>query len=230
MISWRYICVGLAMVGASGLALALRPVPAVEVGTVDLERQIPSQFGTWREVKTGLVQMDLTPRQDGQQSFDPLPLYDQTLMRTYQAADGRVVMLALAWGRVQRQEMKIHRPELCYAAQGFMVDDRQAVTLDLGQGIKPPAYHMLTRNSRRVEPVTYWIRIGGSISMNAWQTRRRILGEGLRGTLPDGILVRVSQALPIGSDSRASYAAQERFLGDLLAAIDPRTRTVLIGR
>mgnify|MGYP003340463721 CR=1 FL=1 len=47
--------------------------------------------------------------------------YDQTLMRTYANSHGEQIMLALAWGERQRQDVKVHRPEVCYPAQGFAI-------------------------------------------------------------------------------------------------------------
>ncbi len=119
-LSWPHVLIGAAMVVASGLAIALTPNRhLVPEGAVNLEQMIPRDFKGWREVKTGIIQMDLSPR-DGEERTMQQP-YDQTLMRTYVRDDGAVVMLALAYGRTQRQEVKIHRPELCYVAQGFAV-------------------------------------------------------------------------------------------------------------
>jgi EpsI family protein len=214
------------MVLASGLAFALRPVPAVEMGSVDLNKQIPTEFGRWREVRTALIPMDLSPREGETNSEMP---YDQTLMRTYVRDDGSAVMLALAYGRVLRQEVKIHRPELCYVSQGFAVTRKEASNVDLGAGATVTAYRLMTGNDNRKEPITYWIRIGDTISMNAWQTRTEILRDGLRGRIPDGILVRVSQALPHSAPTDSSYDLQNQFLRDLYAALDPAGKTLLRG-
>jgi EpsI family protein len=226
MTNWRYLMAGAVMVLASGLAFALRPVPGVEIGAVNLERQVPSSFGRWKEVKTALVPMDLSPR-EGETTMD-MP-YDQVLMRTYVRDDGSLVMFALAYGRVLRQEVKIHRPELCYVAQGFAIRRKEATRLDLGNGLTVPVYRLLTGNDNRTEPVTYWIRIGDKISINAWQTRTEILRDGLRGRMPDGILVRVSQTLPYNMSTDDSYQLQAQFLRDLYLSLDPGGRRLLIG-
>jgi EpsI family protein len=226
MTNWRYLVTGAVMVLASGLAFALHPIPAVEIGAVNLERQVPSSFGRWKEVKTAFVPMDLSPR-EGETNMD-MP-YDQTLMRTYVRDDGNVVMLALAYGRVLRQEVKIHRPELCYVAQGFAIRGKEATSVDLGNGSAVPAYRLLTGNDNRTEPVTYWIRIGDKISMNAWQTRSEILRDGIRGRIPDGILVRVSQALTPTVAPEASYEIEGQFLRDLYSSLDAVGKRILIG-
>jgi EpsI family protein len=230
VINWRFLAAGMLLVGASGLAYALRPVPVVDVRDIDLERQIPEAFGQWHEVRTGMVQVDLAPRgENGEQEATLVWPYDRTLTRVYQRGDGQVVMLALAWGSKQRQEIKVHRPELCYAGQGLQVIEQKTTPLELSSAATVLATHMLTRGAARLEPVTYWIRTGDRISLSSWQSRFEILKEGVRGRIPDGILVRVSQALPPTASPEASYQIQASFLSDLYAAADPAAKRLLVG-
>ena len=228
--NWRFILTGLILIAASGVAYALRPTPIIEVRDVDLGRQIPTSFAQWREVQTGLVQIDLAPRdENGEQEASILWPYDKMLTRVYQRADGQIVMFALAWGSKQRQEIKVHRPELCYASQGLQVVDHQLAVVNLSDQTGVRATRLVTKNLSRLEPVTYWIRIGDTISMSAWQSRVRILTEGLKGRIPDGILVRVSQAVPTTADPNSSFRVQESFLKDLFLSVDHRTQLLLAG-
>lgn len=231
MKDWRYIVVGLILAGAWGLAFAMHPTPVVEVGAVDFPKQIPEHFGDWKEVRSALVQMDLAPRaEDGTQQADTAWPYDKTLSRTYMRSDGEVIMLALAWGSKQRQEIKVHRPELCYLAQGFQVVGTERVPLQISATKQLTATRLVTRSQSRTELVTYWIRIGDTISGGGLQTRLGILTEGLKGKIPDGILVRVSQAGALGGiESAKSYAVQEGFMKDLVNHVDPFTVALLAG-
>jgi EpsI family protein len=155
--------------------------------------------------------------------------YDQVLMRSYGRSDGTIVMLALAYGRNQRQEVKIHRPELCYVAQGFEVVDRKIGTLRLSDTRGIEAYRIVARGRDRVEPVTYWIRIGDRVVRNAWDSRMKILRDGLKGTVPDGLLVRASSLTRSTGDIPAAHEIQEQFLGDLYRALDEGSRAKLTG-
>ena len=149
--SWRSIVLGAMLVGAWGMAYALRPTPVVDVRDVDLERQIPDSFGQWRNVRTSLLQVDLAPRgEDGQAEASILWPYDQTLARAYQRADGQTIMLALAWGSKQRQEIKVHRPELCYAGQGLQVVEQRISPVSLPEGNAVSATRLLTKNLSRI--------------------------------------------------------------------------------
>lgn len=212
--------IGAGMALAAMLAWAMVPRVSMTQPAPDLEIIIPKQFGDWRLVEAGLLQMDLTPRiADGDEPRLNQP-YDQTLMRTYRNSQGDTVMLAVAYGREQRQELKIHRPELCYTSQGFKVLSRRPVQLAFADGAIP-AVRLITSNGRRLEPVTYWMRLGNSFATDAWQSRLRIMKEGLLRRVPDGVLVRVSTAAPLMAESVSEdFRLQQEFLRDFRASVE----------
>lgn len=217
------------MLAAAAATAFLTTAKVEAVPKADLEAIVPARFGDWHEVKGIALQMDLAPRRDDNAPDMSNP-YDETVLRTYTRSDGATIMLALAWGARQRQDVKIHRPELCYVAQGFEVGASARTPLALDEGGQIPATRLVARSQSRVEPVTYWIRIGSEITTNAWQSRLAILREGMKGRSADGILVRVSQALPPnGGDLAKSYAVQEQFLKDLVASVAPAGVPLLVG-
>lgn len=219
---------GIAMVAAALLSIVATPrTHEVPEDAVNLVKMVPTEFGRWKEMKTGVVQMDLAPREGEERTTDQP--YDQVLMRSYTRDDGAIVMLALAYGRSQRQEVKIHRPELCYVAQGFDVINRVKTTVALSPDTTVPAYRLVTRARGRLEPVIYWIRIGNIIAETAWQSRWKIFTDGLTGTVPDGLLVRASAALPMDADLAPAFATENEFLADLFAAVKPENRHSLVG-
>ena len=225
MFSWGW---AVAMLGAIGLGHLMTPTTSMSPpGAVDLEAMVPKQFGSWTFVPSAVTQVDLSVKRDGDEGSNTR-VYDQVLMRTYRNPQGQSVMLALAWGRQQRQEVKIHRPELCYVAQGFRIESSRPLE-GLGDG-SVRGTTLLTASTRRFEPVIYWVRIGDTLSSSAWQTRLYILREGIAGRIPDGILVRTSQVMRNGSQVEASLEVQRQFLADLVAAVPPAQRAVLVPR
>jgi EpsI family protein len=218
-----------AMLATTAAAWLITPRHEVAVGSVVLESMVPSQFGQWQEEATSIVQvateLDRTTGAEVNR-----PVYDQVLMRTYRrGTDGAEVMLALAYGRQQRQEFKIHRPELCYYGQGYEVTSigTRAVTLAPSKRVTSQA--LMTRNRSRLEPVTYWIRIGDQISQSAWQTRWTIFTAALSGRVPDGILVRVSSLIEADSQSEQALEVQRLFLQALYSALTPQAKRVITG-
>jgi len=158
------------------------------------------------------------------------PIYDQVLTRTYRhRSSGDVVMLTLAYGRRQVQEFKIHRPELCYYSQGYDVRFIGRSLIELRPGLIVASNQLLTRNRARYEPVTYWIRIGDQIAMNAWDMRWLIFKDGISGSVPDGMLVRVSSLVNSESDSMSALELHKNFLSDLYQTLPATSRDVLAG-
>jgi EpsI family protein len=136
-------------------------------------------------------------------------------------------MVALAYGRRQTQEIKIHRPELCYYAQGFAVQSLGTRAVQLSPARSVESHALLTENRARTEVVTYWIRVGDSLANDPWTLRWTIFREGLRGRVPDGLLVRTSSLAASAEGAERELALQQEFLADLYRAAPTKTRTFL---
>ena len=152
-------------------------------------------------------------------------------MRAYGNSRGDVVLLALAYGRNQRQEVKIHRPDVCYTAQGFQLVERSPIAMPVNgdSGTQVQGMRMLVKAPGRVEAVSYWIRIGDVFTGNAWSIRYHIFKEGMSGRAVDGVLVRASQIVQGGAPSAERYRVQEAFLADLVRALPAPARQLLLG-
>jgi EpsI family protein len=85
---------------------------------------------------------------------------------------------------------------------------------------------MLAIRENRVEPITYWMRLGDTVATNAVERQVLKVEYGLRGYIADGALVRISTS---GLPEDQAYAVQTRFLSDFLNSVDPETRRFLIG-
>lgn len=223
----RTVLMVLAMGAASLAAWQLTPRAASSAGGIPLAQLVPSQFGEWRELDAPTAAVD--PRGQRPGETDPEAPYDAVLMRSYTNPNGDVVMLALAYGRHQRQEIKIHRPELCYIAQGFTVLRKDDATIAMPAHAPVNGARMLVNAPGRSEAVSYWIRIGDQYSRNAWKTRAHIFTKGMQGRVVDGMLVRVSQVVPDNDANASSYELQEKFLGDLVGAMPEDARHLLVG-
>lgn len=192
-----------------------------------LAKVVPSQFGDWKELTNGLEQTALSVASDGTLSEEQP--YNEVIMRTYENSLGERVMLALGYAKQQKQEVKIHRPEVCYVAQGFQVLDERLVDLPQSRpSASIPGQRLLMRNGGRLEAVTYWIRIGADYPRGGLNTRLAILRHGVHGQVPDAMLVRVSTILPGESDTQHGFEQQERFLADLVHAMPAGTAKMLV--
>lgn len=213
---------GLMMLTASGLTRVV--TPSVKMADTQpkfqLETMIPQRFGDW-QVDRSLAPLTVDP--DTQARLDKI--YNQTLSRTYINGDGLRVMLSIAYGGDQSDNMGVHKPETCYTAQGFEVSAAAAGNVATRYG-SLPVRRLYAVSGSRNEPITYWITIGNRATHPGMEQRMTQLRYGLTGMVADGMLVRVST---IDTDQRAAYAVQERFINAMLDALDARARLRLIG-
>lgn len=207
---------GLCVATALG-ALWLKPL-ASRVEAVKLDRLIPSQIGDWRVDPRGQAQVALSTYAQGLSDA----IYDDVLMRSYVDADGQHLQLAMAYAREQRQDVKIHQPEVCYPAQGFRILALQTHRFALAAAPRAIAgKHALFIKDGHLEAVSYWIRIGDDFPLSGFEMRWLMLRDGLlQGRVDDGVLVRVSSPVDDAAQAPVAYALHERFLQSLVLALD----------
>lgn len=185
-----------------------------------LEHLVPRQFGEWREVGAGPVQV-VNPQTLALQDR----LYSQIVNRVYVNAEGYRVMLSLAYGSDQTGALQAHKPEVCYPAQGFTVHDNEPAILATRFG-EIPARRLRTSMGARHEPVTYWFTVGDRAVQGQLQKRLVQMRFGLTGRIPDGMLFRISS---IDTDAAHAHRLQREFIDALLQHLSPFARKRLSG-
>lgn len=210
------------MAGAAAFAAVMKPsiYLADEFVKLDLEHVFPESFGPWKLDRS--VAMIVNPQV--QATLDKL--YNQTLSRTYINPEGYRIMLSVAYGLDQRDAMQVHYPEVCYPAQGFMVDSNEPDILKTPMGQIPVRRLNTVLSGQRYEPVTYWTTVGEKVVASSSTKKIAEMAYGLKGRIPDGLLFRVSS---IDRNTTAAFAAQDRFVGDILAVADKRQLARLSG-
>lgn len=212
---------GLMFAASIGAMVARPSMKAIEIGqVVALESLVPRQFGTWREDPQRYAQV-VNPQT--QQLLDKL--YSDVLSRVYINDRGYRIMLSVVYGSDQRGALQAHKPEVCYPAQGFVVQRNEAATLATRFG-DIPVRRLKTAMRTRHEPVTYWFTIGERAVQGKLQKRLVELSLGLTGRIPDGMLFRVSSIDP---DEAQAFRLQDDFILQLLEAVAPAERKRLSG-
>lgn len=189
---------------------------------LSLETMFPTRFGDW-EVDPGIVPVQPAP--DLQKVIEAT--YDQTLGRTYRNSRGDRVMVSIAYGRNQHKGMNTHRPEICYPAQGFPIARAGTQETLKFKSTLIPVTRLVATQGARNEPITYWLIVGDEFSSFGSAYRVSTLKYGLRGQIPDGMLLRFSS---IDRDDKQAFAVQEHFIQDLLAGMTPANRGVVLGK
>lgn len=218
----RSIVIGTAMVAVSVGATLAMPKPQVtsESQIPDVESLLPLQFGRWSVDRT-IVPLAVSP--DVEQML--ATLYDRTVARTYVNDLGERVMLSVAYGANQSRALQLHKPEVCYVAQGFRLGNLRTGQWSAG-GYTVPTMHMVASIGQRVEPVTYWLRIGDDIARGWFEQNKVRLKYGTRGLIPDGVLFRISS---IGGDPVAAFELQRRFVDELVRQMSLPAKRLFLG-
>ena len=214
--------VGVLMIVSAALTMALTPTKKIadQQEKLDLETMIPVKFGNWK------IDESIIPLQvDAETQAKLDKIYNQTLSRTYVNSYGERIMLSVAYGGDQSDNLAIHKPEVCYYAQGFEVMKIYADEL-LTQYGKFPIKRLMAVKGSRNEPITYWVTIGNKAVLPGIEEKLQQLRYGLTGNVPDGMLVRVSS---IDTDRERAYQLQNIFIQDLLSMVADGERIRLIG-
>jgi EpsI family protein len=220
MINRRALFAGVACVGAAVLARQLKPHHYVSLlKSAKLDDLVPRTFGAWVSEEVG----------------DPLALngpgtlssklYNQLVTRAYTDGAGRQVLMLMAHGERQSDELQLHRPEVCYPAFGYALLRNEPTQLRLGGDVTLPARRLLAKSPSHEESVVYWSRLGEFFPIDASEQRTDRFKNAVAGLIPDGILCRFST----GDGSPQAWGGLEQFVHDLLAATGPDGRRVLIG-
>lgn len=220
----KSVLVAVLLILAALFAVKLTPTIHVVNATPDLDTIIPMEFGEWKQIADPFTQVGLTTGGNDLAS----QLYDKIVMRTYANNSGDRVMLAIAYAREQKQDIKIHRPEVCYVAQGFQLLNKANNTINVSAAKPIKALRLLVSNQNRYETVSYWVRIGDDYPAGGMSARLKILRDGLKGKVLDGVLVRVSTAISDQASAAAAYQRQEDFLKNLLVTLPSDQKSILI--
>lgn len=190
------------------------------LGKPDLETLFPSQFSDWRlDARSGIIQ----PSPDTQALLNSI--YNQILTRTYVNSKGYRIMLSVAYGGDQSDATRAHLPEVCYPAQGFQITSNQSGQLLLGN--RPVSSRLLmSRMGNRNEPITYWLVVGDKVSNTRTEQKLTQFKLGLKGLIPDGMLVRVSSIDP---DMQRGHQVQAEFLAQMAQAFPEAARDRVFG-
>jgi EpsI family protein len=218
----RPLVVLVLMLGAATLSVVAVPTKLLSDTrpAFDLEKSIPKAFGDW---KVDPFMIPIPPSPDQQSALNKI--YDQILSRTYVNSKGERIMLSITYGARQNQQMRAHRQEVCYSAQGFKISQLQRLPLNVA-GATVPSARMVATQGQRVEPVTYWFTMGDDAVMSYLDRELTQLKYAISGQIPDGYLVRISS---LSSDSTHAFGEQLHFANALMESVDPELRRRFTG-
>lgn len=219
---WVFVLVAALMAGASVFGKWAQPTVrmADQLKREPLGSAFPERVGEWALDRT-TVNMPLPPDVAAQVQA----IYTEVVDRTYVNPQGERMMVTVAYGRDQSDGFKVHRPEVCYAAQGFEVKAPEPGVLNLG-GRAIEVINVDTHKESRFEPVTYWMVIGDKVVNSASKHKLEQIRYAFGGVIADGLLVRVSS---FSGDAQQAYKNHEAFVRAWMAQVPASQRDRLFG-
>ena len=208
----RSVVVGLGL--AAGAAFSHFNTPralASPIAEARFQRLIPSKVGGWTSRKRA--------EDEGQDK-----LYENLETRIYEGNGLPAMMLLIAYSSVQRNDVQVHRPEVCYPAAGFPILWTKPATIDAGNR-KLLGRELLADRGGLHERIIYWVRVGDEFPIGWPEQRLTMALSNARGVTPDGVLFRVST---IEDDPEIAASALRMFIKAFIATSSPSFRETVL--
>ncbi len=218
-VSRRHLLMGGALLAVSGLAVARTPKQRyADLSEKQFEALFPRSFGNWHTLPTSELVMP-------PESELANKLYQHILTRTFVDSNGVAVMFLAAYNSMQLNNVQLHRPEICYYAGGFSIDESKPYQIASQAGMLPARMVVASLGSRK-ENILYWTRIGEDFPQSWVGQRIAMTKANLEGFMADGLLLRMSSINP---DSEQALKDMSRFMTDMMNHVSPAARRVLVG-
>jgi len=218
----RDVVVGASCVVAAAAAEVLRPRRRLSfLGAATFDSITPWRIGDWSG----------RPASDFVAVSPPgslvAKLYGEIVQRSYhhEGVDADIMML-LAHGDSQTDDLQLHRPEICYPAFGFDLSHDGPVAVPIEKGVFLPARRLIADGPGRSENIVYWTRLGDYLPDSATKQRLDRLKTSMEGIIADGLLARFSI---IGPDPSRSFVVLNDFIRTLLLSVSPTRRPAFVG-
>ena len=217
MTTRREWLIAAACVGAAGAANGRMSL----LRSATLSAVTPSQFGAWAANDVSDLVAPAAP------GTLMARLYAETVERVYRnAVTGAEVMMLLAYGDSQTNELQVHRPEQCYPAFGFELSDNRPTQVAIGGGVTLPGRQLVADAPGRREVIVYWARLGEYLPIDLREQRVDRLRTSMAGEIADGLIARFSV---LSGDTADAVGVLEGFIAGLVRATAAKARPALIG-
>ena len=152
-----------------------------------LATEIPDKINGW--IKAPSYQdMIIDPEQQVVLDY----LYADLINASYVNTNNNLVMLSIAYGKDQSDGHDVHKPELCYPAQGFTRLEERDIPIVLDPHRSVMVHYMKMQRGQRTEPLYYWTLAGDYVYRSKWKKRLIAFRYSLDNLIPDGMIIRVS--------------------------------------
>ncbi len=213
----------LLMVVASVCAYVAKPPTymATVSPRASLTSELPAVIQNWKKLPMDIATV-VDPTRQAVLSY----LYTETLAENFANDSNQRIMLSIAYGKDQSDGHDVHKPDLCYPAQGFTILEQRGMTLELDTNHRINVQYLKTQNGERIEPLIYWTTAGDFVYQSRWQKKLIAFDYAKYKLIPDGMIVRVST---IEADDAVAMKEISEFVRDWYAAMPAAQRKRYFG-
>jgi EpsI family protein len=134
---------------------------------------------------------------------------DGWLVREYRRGEDRII-LSLVTTVDQRKLFRVHIPDICLPAQGWMVMERSGQTVQLAPGRSLLGTSLLAEKGGLKSQVLYWFTSGNRFIESKILHRLLLVWDGVIGERTPGTLIEITAPLG-GKDRKQVFQVQEGF-------------------
>jgi len=209
--------IGCGLAGIAGLSYLSAPKASARIlDEAKFRAGIPERVGGWRSRKA--AELVLPALDEGDK------LYENLETRIYEGRGLPAMMVLVAYSSVQQNDIQVHRPEVCYPAAGFPIVSSEETMLAFGRW-SAEAREVVADRGGLFERVIYWVRVGDQFPTSWIDQRLAMAAANLKGTIPDGVLVRISTLEEPGSSTSSDI---KTFIDAFLRASPPGFRDAVL--
>jgi EpsI family protein len=187
---------------------ALRHAFAASDGRVVDVSRLPNTVGEWRGAAAPPLD-DAVVRMLGADAY---------INRTYIAGAAAPIGLYVAFYAGQKPGDSIHSPLNCLPGTGWEPVAVSTMTMARPDGTHGTARRMIVRKDDQQDLVLYWYQVHGRMLANEWDSRLRLLVDGVRLHRTDAALVRI--VVPIDGSAAAAEQQAASFARALLPPLN----------
>ncbi len=218
-LSRRSMVIGGALLACGALAAVRQPSSTAKpISEEKFKKLLPATVGPWRSRPS--FELVLPPADTLSEK-----LYENLETRIYEGEGLPQIMFLIAYSSIQRNDVQVHRPEVCYPVAGLPILSNEARVSKIGNRSIETRFLSADRGGPK-EYILYWTRVGLSYPLQWSDQRIAMMQSNLLGQLPDGALIRFSI---ISNDPVEASATLTNFATQMAATLNTQAKMIFFG-
>jgi EpsI family protein len=172
--------------------------------------EFPQQLGDYQMIASQSVDSDV----------QAVLKADDSMIRWYQASDGKRAEIFVAYYAVQKAGESMHSPKNCLPGSGWQPTLNDRVTVNGPNGPVEVNRYIVEKGGDR-SLILYWYHSGNRIYASEYWGKAYLIADSARTGQRDGAIARIVMALPKNASVDAVSQEAAKLAGTLQTAVRP---------